>query len=122
MAAVARRARSGRPGRLIGEQAATAAMAAGGVDPAIAQIPIGPAPRPGEWVATPLPQIEPYMSTFRPWVIPSAEALRAAAAAGAHQRRSGRATTTRCGALGGRTSTERTPHQTLMARYRQAST
>ncbi|HVL41749.1 MAG TPA: hypothetical protein VM348_06290, partial [Brevundimonas sp.] len=63
-------------GRLIGEQAAAAAMAAGGIDPAIAQTPYRPVTRPGQWISTPLPQIEPFMSAFRPWAIPSAEALR----------------------------------------------
>jgi len=111
--------RAREAGRRIGEAAATAAIAAGGIDPAIAQLPYRPRTTPGEWIATPLPQIEPHMSAFRPWVIPSAEALRPPpppaltdpiwARDYEEVRR-----------LGGRTSTERTPRQTLVARYRQA--
>jgi len=112
-------ARAREAGRAIGEAAATAAIAAGGIDPAIAQEPYRPRTSPGEWISTPLPQIEPYMSTFRPWAIPSAAALRpppppaltsATWARDAEEVRR----------VGSRTSTERTPHQTLMARYRQA--
>jgi hypothetical protein len=106
-------------GTKIGEAAAAAARTAGGIDPAIAQIPYRPRTTPGEWVATGLPQIEPYMSAFRPWAIASVEALRpppppaltsAVWARDAEEVRR----------LGGRTSTERTPFQTLVARYRQA--
>jgi hypothetical protein len=68
--------RAREAGRLIGEQAATAAIAAGGIDPAIVQVPYRPRTAPGEWIATGLPQIDPYMAAFRPWAIPSADALR----------------------------------------------
>lgn len=106
-------------GRLIGEAAATVAMAAGGIDPAIVQVPYRPRTTPGEWVATGLPQIEPYMSAFRPWAIPSVEALRPPPppALGSPIWARDYEEVRR---LGGRTSTERTPFQTLVARYRQA--
>ncbi|MEA3065988.1 MAG: hypothetical protein QOJ27_2445 [Sphingomonadales bacterium] len=103
----------------IGEAAAAAARTAGGIDPAIVQEPYRPRTAPGEWVATGLPQIEPFMSAFRPWAIASVEALRpppppaltsAVWARDAEEVRR----------LGGRTSSERTPFQTLVARYRQA--
>jgi hypothetical protein len=112
-------ARAREAGRAIGEAAATAAIAAGGIDPAIVQAPYRPRTTPGEFVSTSLPQIEPYMSAFKPWAIPSADALRpppppaltsATWARDAEEVRR----------VGSRTSTERTPHQTLMARYRQA--
>jgi hypothetical protein len=111
--------RAREAGRLIGEAAATAALAVGGIDPAIEQTPYRPRTSPGEWVATGLPQIEPHMAAYRPWAIPSAEALRPPPPP---------ALTSPVWArdydevrrLGARASTERTPHQTLMARYRQA--
>jgi hypothetical protein len=111
--------RAREAGRMIGEQAATAAIAAGGIDPAVVQEPYRPRTSPGEWTATTLPVIEPYMLAFRPWAIPSARALlpppppaltSATWARDAEEVRR----------LGSRASTERTPHQTLMARYRQA--
>ena len=106
-------------GRLIGEQAAAAAMAAGGIDPAIVQTPYRPATTPGQWVATALPQIEPHMSAFRPWVIPSVEALRPPPPPALNSAVWAR-DYDEVRRVGGRTSTERTPTQTLAARYRQA--
>ncbi|HYH78655.1 MAG TPA: vanadium-dependent haloperoxidase [Longimicrobium sp.] len=111
--------RAREAGRLIGEAAATAAIAVGGIDPAITPVPYRPRTTPGEWTATTLPQIEPYMVAFRPWVIGSASALRpppppaltsATWARDAEEVRR----------VGGRTSTERTPQQTLIARFRQS--
>jgi len=118
MAAIPDEARR-EAGRRIGEAAATAALAAGGIDPAIEQVPYRPRTAAGEWIATGLPQIEPFMSAFRPWAIGSADALRPppppalTSAIWARDYEEVRR-------LGGRTSTERTPHQSLMARYRQA--
>ena len=106
-------------GRLIGEAAAAAAIAAGGIDPAIEQVPYRPRTAPGEWTATGLPQIEPYMSAFRPWAIPSAGALRPPPPPALTSETWAR-DYDEVRRLGGRTSAERTPHQTLMARYRQA--
>ena len=106
-------------GRLIGERAAAAALTAGGIDSTITQVPYRPRTSPGEWISTPLPSIEPYMSAFRPWVIPSADALRPPPPPAMNSPRWAR-DYEEVRRLGSRTSTERTPHQTLMARYRQA--
>lgn len=106
-------------GRLVGEQAAAAAIVAGGIDPAIPQTPYRPRTVPGEWVSTELPQIEPHMSAYRPWVIPGAEALRPPPPPALTSERWAR-DYEEVRRLGGRTSTERTPQQTLIARYRQA--
>jgi hypothetical protein len=110
--------RAREAGRAIGERAAEAAIAAGGIDPAIDQAPYRPRTAPGEWVPTGLPQLEAFMYAFRPWVS-SVEALRPppppalGSAVWARDYEEVRR-------IGARASTERTPHQTLMARYRQA--
>ncbi|HEX8271058.1 MAG TPA: vanadium-dependent haloperoxidase [Longimicrobiaceae bacterium] len=106
-------------GRAIGEQAARAANAAGGIDPAVRQLPYRPRTAPGVWTATALPQLEPYWVAFRPWAIPSAEALRPPPPPALDSERWAR-DYDEVRRLGGRTSAERTPHQTLMAKYRQA--
>ena len=111
--------RAREAGRLIGEQAAAAALAVGGIDPAIAQVPYRPRTTPGEWVATALPQIEPHMAAFRPWAIAGARALLPPPPPALNSERWAR-DYEEVRRLGGRTSTDRTPHQTLMARYRQA--
>jgi hypothetical protein len=111
--------RAREAGRLIGEQAAAAAIAAGGIDPAHPQTPYRPQTVPGQWVPTDLPQIEPYMSAYRPWVIPGVEALRPPPPPALTSEQWAR-DYDEVRRLGGRTSTERTPQQTLIARYRQA--
>lgn len=106
-------------GRLIGEQAARAAIAAGGIDPALQATPYRPRTTPGVWVSTQLPQIETYMVTYRPWVLASADAVRPPPPPALTSERWAR-DYEEVRLLGGRTSAARTPHQTLMARYRQA--
>ncbi|HEV2734909.1 MAG TPA: vanadium-dependent haloperoxidase [Longimicrobiaceae bacterium] len=106
-------------GRLIGEQAARAANAAGGIDPAVQQLPYRPRTAPGVWTATALPQLEPYWVAYRPWAIPSAEALRPPPPPALNSAKWAR-DYEEVRRLGGRTSAERTPHQTLMAKHRQA--
>ncbi|MFL5382095.1 MAG: vanadium-dependent haloperoxidase [Longimicrobiaceae bacterium] len=106
-------------GRAIGERAAAAAMTVGGIDSTIVQVPYRPRTTPGEWISTPLPEIQPYMSAFHPWVIGSASALRPPPPPALGSPRWAR-DYEEVRRLGARASTERTPHQTIMARYRQA--
>ena len=106
-------------GKALGEATAKAALAAGGLDPAIALEPYRPRTAPGEWIGAALPSTEPYWAGFRPWVAkdvamlapPPPPPLGSEIWARDYEevRR-----------LGGRTSAERTPAQTLIARYRQA--
>jgi PAP2 superfamily len=106
-------------GRAIGEKAAAAAIAAGGINPAVPQEPYRPRTTPGEWVATSLPSLEPVWTAFRPWAIPSVEALRPPPPVALNSERWAK-DYDEVRRLGGRSSTERTPYQTLVARYRQA--
>lgn len=104
-------------GQAIGEAAAAAALKAGQIDPAVSPVPYLPRTTPGVWVATALPVYEPHAITFRPWILPSVAAVRPGPPPAL-----GSEIWTRdydeVKRLGGKESKERTPHQTLMARYR----
>ena len=103
----------------IGEQAAEAAMSANGIDPSVVQAPYRPRTVPGEWVATGLPSLEAYWPALKPWVMPSPDALRPPPPPPLNSERYAR-DYEEVRRLGGRDSNERTPYQTLIARYRQA--
>jgi hypothetical protein len=118
MAAVADE-RAREAGRLIGEQAAEAAKAAGGIDSTVAQLPYRPRTTPGEWIGAALPVLQPYWTAFRPWAMPSADALRPPPPPALGSERWAR-DYDEVRRLGARASTDRTPHQTLMARFREA--
>lgn len=104
-------------GRKIGEAAAAAALQYGNIDPNVAQTPYLPAASAGVWVPTQLPVFDPFSIAFKPWILPHAAAVRPAPPP---------AMTSEVWArdydevkrLGAKNSKERTPHQTLMARYR----
>ena len=68
--------RGAEAGRLIGEARRPRRSRPAGSIPPSPRSPIGRARRPASGSAPRLPPIEPYMSAFRPWAIPSAEALR----------------------------------------------
>ena len=106
-------------GKAIGEKAAEAAMNVNGVDPAIAQSPYRPLTTPAQWVATALPSLEPYWPAIKPWVMPSPAALRPPPPPALTSERYAR-DYEEVRRLGGKDSKERTPYQTLIARYRQA--
>ena len=106
-------------GKRIGEAAAAAALEAGGIDPSVAQKPYRPRTSAGVWVPVELPSMEPWWAAFRPWVVPSPEALRPPppVALGSARWAKDYEEVRR---LGGKHSSERTPHQTLIANHRQA--
>ena len=106
-------------GVAIGERAAQMAIAAGGLDPAINTAPYRPRAVPGEWVATALPSLDTYWPAMKPWVIASADALRPPPPPALTSERYAR-DVEEVRRFGGKTSTERTAVQTLIARYRQA--
>ena len=105
-------------GRLIGERAAAAAQTAGGIDSTIVQVPYRPRTTPGEWIGASLPQLQPYWAAFRPWAIPSPDALRPPPPVALTSERWAK-DAEEVRRLGARASTQRTPVQTLMARYRE---
>ncbi len=106
-------------GRDLGEKAAKLAIAAGGIDPAITQIPYRPETTPGVWVATDLPTIEPVDSAFKRWAVKDIPALRIAPPALSSERWAKDYDEVK--RLGGAKSKERTPYQTLIGRYRIGS-
>lgn len=116
MAAVADEKRRAA-GQRLGEAAAQAAMTAGGIDPNIPQPPYVPRTTPGVWVATALPTIEPSMAAYKPWAIPSAEALRSPPPPPLSSERWAR-DYNEVKRLGGKVAPERTPRQTAIARLR----
>lgn len=104
-------------GRQIGQRAAELAKDAQGVDPAILQLPYRPRTRPGEWIHTSIPSLEPYWFAFKPWGVPAGRLMPPAPPALTSARFARDYEEVR--RLGGRDSKERTAEQTLIARYRQ---
>ena len=104
-------------GRAVGERAAQAALASGGIDPAIVQVPYRPRAQIGVWTPTQLPVFDPFTTAFRPWVLPRVDAVRPPPPPELGSERWAR-DLDEVRRLGGRNSSERTPLQSLMARYR----
>lgn len=104
-------------GRLIGERAAKAALAIGGIDPNIVQIPYRPKTTAGIWTATDLPSIRPHNVAFSLWAIDSIDALRPPPPPALASERWAK-DYDEVKRLGGKKSKDRTPHQSLMAQYR----
>jgi hypothetical protein len=103
-------------GRALGQQAAKLALAAGGIDPDVAETPYRPEATPGVWVATDLPSVDPVDSTFKRWAVKDISALRVAPPALSSDQWARDYNEVKN--LGGAKSTDRTAHQTLMAQYR----
>jgi hypothetical protein len=104
-------------GKAIGEAAAKLALAAGGLDPTLQAAPYRPRAAAGVWTATQLPVIQPYALTFKPWILPSAGAVRPPAPPALTSERWAR-DFDEIKRMGAKNSKERTPEQTLMAKYR----
>jgi hypothetical protein len=111
--------RAREAGRAIGETAAGAALASGLIDPATVQVPYRPRTSPGQWIGASLPTLEPYWAAMKPWVVRSPETLRPTPPPPLGSERYAR-DYEEVRRLGGRDSKDRTPVQTLIARYRQA--
>lgn len=105
-------------GRLIGEQAAEAAVGARGINAQIPQESFRPQTAPGEWIGADLPMIDVYWGAFTPWVVTSHDELRPPPPPSLTSDRYAR-DFDEVQRLGGRNSSARTPQQTLIARYRQ---
>jgi hypothetical protein len=104
-------------GKAIGEAAAKLALAAGGFADGVKPVPYRPRTAAGVWTATQLPVIQPYAATFRPWILPNWDSVRPPPPPALDSPRWAK-DFDEIKRLGGRNSTERTPEQTLMARYR----
>jgi PAP2 superfamily len=104
-------------GRLIGETAAKQALAVGGIDPAVVQLPYRPRTTPGTYVPTALPVIEPFTTAFKPWILPRVDAVRPGPPPALTSERWAK-DFNEVKTLGSKSSTTRTEQQSLMARYR----
>jgi hypothetical protein len=109
--------RSRDAGIAIGKAAAALALKSGGIDPAIAQIPYLPRAQAGVWVPTQLPVFEPFATAFKPWIMEKADSVRPGPPPSLDSEVWVR-DYNEVKRLGGKASKDRTPHETLMARYR----
>ena len=104
-------------GKAVGEAAAKLALAAGGFAEGAKPIPYRPRTAAGIWTATQLPVYSPYVFTFKPWILPSHDAVRPAPPPAMTSERWAR-DLEEVRRLGAKNSKERTAQQTLMAKYR----
>jgi hypothetical protein len=104
-------------GIAIGKQAAALALKAGGIDPAVPQLPYLPRAQPGVWVPTQLPVFDPFFTAFKPWIMERADSVRPGPPPALTSERWAK-DYEEVKRLGGKSSKARTPHETRMARYR----
>jgi hypothetical protein len=104
-------------GVAIGKAAAALALKAGGIDPTVAQSPYLPRAQPGVWVPTQLPVFDPYFIAFKPWILARADSVRAGPPPSLDSETWVR-DYNEVKRVGGKGSKDRTPTETLMARYR----
>ena len=104
-------------GVAVGKAAAALALKAGGIDPGVAQSPYLPRSEPGVWVATQLPVFEPYTVTFKPWILDRADSVRPGPPPALTSARWAK-DYEEVKRVGAKKGAQRTPHESLMARYR----
>lgn len=104
-------------GIAIGKSAAGLALKAGGIDPAVSQQPYLPRAQAGIWVPTQLPVFDPYFIAFKPWILERADSVRPGPPP-ALDSETWERDFNEVKRVGGKASKDRTPTETLMARYR----
>ena len=104
-------------GIAIGKAAAAIALKAGGIDPAVKQLPYLPRTQAGVWVPTQLPVFAPFSTAFKPWILERVDSVRPGPPPSFDSERWVR-DYEEVKRLGAKASTDRTPQETLMARYR----
>jgi hypothetical protein len=110
-------ARARDSGVAIGKAAAALALKAGGIDPAIKQMPYLPRAQAGIWVPTALPVLEPRLLAFKPWILTRADSVRPGPPPSLDSEQWAR-DYDEVKRVGAKDSKVRTPQETLMARYR----
>lgn len=103
-------------GEEIGTRVAAAAMKAAGVSQSTAGDSLLPKPAPGAWVPSQMPQFAFLGGSFRPWILPSANAARPSPPPSLESERWAQ-DYEEVKQLGGRNSKKRTADQSLIARY-----
>ena len=109
--------RAREAGKRIGKAAAAGALKAGAADPSAVQTPYRPRTTSGVWVSTQLPVFSPAYAAQRPWFLGRADAFRAPPPPSLTSERYAK-DVEEVKLLGGKSSVQRTAHQTLMAKYR----
>ena len=104
-------------GMALGEAVAAKAMTHGVIDKTIVQQPFRPRTAPGVWIGAQLPVFDPYFQALEPFAIGRVDALRPPPPPALTSDRYAK-DFDEVKRLGGKDSTERTPHQSRMARYR----
>jgi hypothetical protein len=110
-------ARARDSGTAIGKASAALALKAGGIDPAIKQVPYMPRAQAGIWVPTALPVLEPHLLAFKPWILERADSVRPGPPPSLSSEQWAR-DYDEVKRVGAKDSKVRTPQETLMARYR----
>jgi hypothetical protein len=104
-------------GAAIGRAAAELALKAGGIDPSVAQTAYLPRTQAGVWVPTQLPVFDPFSIAFKPWILERADSVRPGPPPALDSETWVR-DFNEVKRVGGKSKSDRTAHETLMARYR----